>query len=110
MGYIIALASLFLIFAFMHYFTELNKNQKLTVILVLVSFITFAYIYNFYQNNQREKMYEIVVKYKQGKTIKCGRYDINSTNFSLSTGTYTFIGKENTPYYSIMISAYKCEN
>ena len=27
MGYIIALASLFLIFAFMHYFTELNKKE-----------------------------------------------------------------------------------
>ena len=109
MGYIIALASLFLIFAFMHYFTELNKNQKLTVILVLVSFIAFAYLYNTYQAKQQEKMYKIVVKYKQGKTIKCGKYDVNSTNFSLSTGTYTFIGKENTPFYSIMISAYECE-
>ena len=54
-------------------------------------------------------MYDIVIKYKQGKTIHCGRYDVNSTLFSLSTGTYTFIGKEKTPYYAVMISAYDCE-
>ena len=109
MGYIIALASLLLIFAFMHYFTELNKNQKITITSILVGFIAFAYLYNTYQAKEQEKMYEIVVKYKQGKTIKCGKYDVNSTNFSLSTGTYTFIGKEKTPFYSIMISAYECK-
>lgn len=108
MGYIVALVVVGLIFALMHYFTELTKQQKTIISSTLIVFIAFAYIYNLYKKNEQEKMLNIVVKYKQGKTIRCGKYDVNKTNFSLSTGTYTFIGKENTPYYAVMISAYEC--
>ncbi len=109
MGYIVALIVVGILFALMHYFTELTKQQKTVISLVLVVFIAFAYIYNYYKQQEQEKMLNIVVLYKQGKTIKCGKYDVNQTNFSLSTGTYTFIGKENTPFYAIMISAYECD-
>ncbi len=109
MGYITAIAIVLILFMLMHYFTELTHTQKITITATLLGFILFAWGYNLYKAKEREKMYDIVIKYKQGKTIHCGKYDVNATNFSLSTGTYTFIGKEKTPYYAVMISAYDCE-
>ncbi len=109
MGYITAIVIVAILFILLHYFTELTHMQKLTIVTTLLSFILFAWGYNLYKAKERQKMYDIVIKYKQGKTIHCGRYDVNSTLFSLSTGTYTFIGKEKTPYYAVMISAYDCE-
>ncbi len=109
MGYIYALVVIALLFIALHYLTELNHKQKLIFSGVLSSFVLFAYLYNTYKDKERQKMLNIVVHYKQGKTTHCGKYDVNSTNFSLSTGTYTFIGKENTPYYAVMISAYECK-
>jgi len=108
-AYIYALIILTLFLAFLHYFTELNNQQKATIFGVLGTLILFAYLYNTYKAKEQEKMYEIVVRYKQGKTIHCGNYDINSSTFTLSTGTYTFIGKKDTPYYAVMVSAYDCE-
>ena len=109
MGYLSALIAIALFLTLLHYFTELNKQQKLIISMVLSSFVLFAYLYNTYKAKEQEKMYGIVVRYKQGKTIHCGKYDINSSNFTLSTGTYTFIGKKDTPYYSVMVSAYDCD-
>ena len=109
MGYITAIAIVLILFMLMHYFTELTHTQKITITATLLGFILFAWGYNLYKAKEREKMYDIVIKYKQGKTIHCDKYDVNATNFSLSTGTYTFIGKEKTPYYAVMISAYDCE-
>ena len=109
MGYIYALIIIVFLFIALHYFTELTHKQKLMVGGTLSIFVLFAYIYNTYQDMQRQKMLDIVIKYKQGKTIHCKNYDVNQTTFSLSTGTYTFIGKEGTEFYSIMVSAYECE-
>jgi hypothetical protein len=108
-GYIYALVVVALVFVILHYFTELSHKQKIAFSTVLSSFVLFAYMYNSYKKHEQEKMLQIVITYKQGKTIHCGKYDVNATNFSLSTGTYTFIGKENTPYYAVMVSAYNCE-
>jgi hypothetical protein len=108
-GYLYTLIIGAVLISLIHFYTEFSKKQKIIIISVFLSFLSFAYIYNTYQDIQREKMLDIVIKYKQGKTVKCKNYDVNSTNFSLSIGTYTFIGKENTPYYSIMISAYNCK-
>lgn len=77
--------------------------------MVLFIIIYSAISYNTYQNNQRTKLLNVVTKYNQGKTIKCNGRDINATTYSLSIGTYTFIGKENTPHYAEMISVTSCE-
>lgn len=109
MAYIYGLIIVGLLFLAMHYFTELTTKQKVSAALILVIIIMSAVAYNKYQDLQREKMLEIVVKYEQGKTIRCGKRDVNSTMYSLSIGTYTFIGKKNTPYYAEMIDAFTCK-
>ena len=109
MAYIYGLIIVALLFSALHYFTELNKSQKLIIGAVLLFIILGAIAYNKYNQSQREKMLNIIIKYKQGKTIQCNGVDVNSSMYSLSVGTYTFIGKKNTPYYAEMISAITCE-
>jgi len=108
-AYIYGLIIVTLLFLALHYFTELNRSQKLIIGAFLVTVILGAIAYNKYNQAQRDKMLNAIVKYKQGKTITCNGVAVNATTYSLSIGTYTFIGKKNTPHYAEMISASTCE-
>lgn len=108
MGYIFGLLIVVLLFLAMNYFTELDKKQKLIITVILLAVIGFGIFYNKYNEAQSQKMLECVLKFNQNKTIVCNGIDVNKTNFTLSIGTYTFIGKENTKYFEQMISATSC--
>ncbi len=109
MDYLAGLVVAGLLFLSLHYFTELNKSQKINTSLFVLILILLAVAYNSYNEKQRDKMLEAVLHYKQGKTIRCNGEDINSSTYSLSIGTYTFIGKKETPNYAEMISASSCQ-
>jgi len=108
-AYIISLVVLALIFLAMHYFTELAKLHKITITSLLFVVIYSAIAYNTYSSEQSKKLLNTITKFKQGKTLKCFNKDVNQTHYSLSVGTYTFIGKKETPYYGEMISASECQ-
>ena len=109
MAYLYGLLIVALLSLAIHYFTELETKQKLMIAALLLIAIFGAVSYNNYQDAQREKMLEVIVKYKQGKTINCNGREVNASTYSLSIGTYTFIGKKNTPHYAEMIDAYQCQ-
>ncbi len=109
MAYIGGLIIVGLFFLALHYFTELTKNQKIIISASLLGIILSAILYNNYMAQEQEKMLNIVTAFNQGKTVKCNGVDVNAKNYTLSIGTYTFIGKENTPIYGQMISASSCE-
>lgn len=109
MAYIFGLVVVAFLFLSMHYFTELTKSQKAIATAVILAVVLSAIAYNSYSDKQREKMLDVVRKFQQGKTVKCNAQDVNNSNFTLSIGTYTFIGKQNTPQFNKMISASQCE-
>ena len=109
MAYIYGFILVAFLFSALQYFTELNQSQKFFIGAVLLVIIFGAIGYNKYNQSQRDKMLGTIVKYKQGKTITCNGVDVNSSIYSLSIGTYTFIGKKNTPHYAEMVSAANCE-
>lgn len=109
MAYLFGLIIVALLFVVLHYFTELTKKQMLQVSGVVGAIILSAIAYNSYADAQREKMLRVVTKFEQGKSVLCGTKEVNATNYDLSVGTYTFIGKEKTPFYGEMISASSCE-
>ena len=109
MAYIAGLVIVGLFFLVLHYFTELTRTQKAFVSAIALAIVLFAISFNAYTDAQRDKMLSVVMKFNQNNTLKCNGIDVNSTNFTLSIGTYTFIGKENTPNYGQMISASRCE-
>ena len=109
MAYLVGLVIVGLFFLVLHYFTELTRIQKSVVTGVALLFVLFALAFNTYADTQRDKMLEVVARFNQNNTVKCEAVDVNNTNFTLSIGTYTFIGKEKTPFYGQMISVSKCE-
>jgi len=109
MAYLAGLIITGLFFLALHYFTELTKQQKIVATAITLTIILGAATYNSYTSTQQEKMMNVVLKFKQNKTVKCGDVDVNSSNYTLSIGTYTFIGKKDTPNYAQMISASTCE-
>jgi cytochrome c biogenesis factor len=108
-GYILGVVVVGFIFVSLHYFTELSKTYKISITSILLIVIFSAIAFNTYSNKQSQKLLETVKKFNQNKTIKCGKIDVNQSTFSLSVGTFTFIGKENTPYFEEMISASSCQ-
>ena len=109
MAYAAGIVIVGLFFLVLHYFTELTKTQKALVTAIVLAIVLSAIAFNAYSNSQRDKMLNVVMKFNQNKTVKCDKTDVNNINYTLSTGTYTFIGKKDTPNYGQMISASTCE-
>ena len=109
MTFIIGLIVVGLFFLALHYFTEFDNMQKIYIIIIVLSILSIAVMYNEYTKQENQKMLDAVRKYKQGKTLHCDGKDVNSSTYTLSVGTYTFIGREGTPNYSEMISASTCQ-
>jgi energy-coupling factor transporter transmembrane protein EcfT len=108
-AYIAGLVIVGFFFLALHYFTELTRHQKTMVTAVVLIIVLGAVTFNAYSNAQRDKMLNVVLKFNQNKTVQCNGVDVNNSNYTISIGTYTFIGKENTPNYAQMISAASCE-
>ena len=109
MAYIIGLVVVGLFFLALNYLTEFTRTQKISVSTALLAIILMAISFNTYNNNKDQHVLDIAMKFNQGKTIKCEGLDINTSFYGLSTGTYTFIGKDNTANSGKMISASVCE-
>jgi len=109
LAYILGLVIVALFFLSMHYFTELNKKQKLTTTTILLFIIFSAIAFNTYSSAQRENMMAVVTAFNQNKTVDCDGVKVNNKLYDLSTGTFTFIGRQDTPQYGQMISASSCK-
>ena len=109
MAYIAGLVVVSFFFLALHYFTELTKHQKIIVTATVLVIVLSAIAFNTYSNAQRNKMLNVVMKFKQNKTVTCNGMNVNNSDYTISIGTYTFIGKENTSNYGQMISASDCE-
>jgi hypothetical protein len=109
MSYILGLVAVGVLFLILHNMTELDKKQKTVFIIFLLGLIASMYLYNVYTDYQREKIIDIVLKYKQDKSLTCKGIKVDKTNFSYSVGTQTFIGLKGTPHYGRLISASECQ-
>ena len=109
MAYIAGIVIVGLLFLTLHYFTELTHKQKALVSALVLAVVLSAVAFNTYTNAKTKRMLSAVMKFNQHKDIECDGVIVNDTNFTLSIGTYTFIGKENTQNYAQMISASTCK-
>ena len=109
MAYILGLVVVALFFLSMHYFTELNHKQKLATTALSLLIIFGAIAFNTYASAQRDNMMAVVTAFNQNKTVECDGIKVNKKVYDLSTGTFTFIGRKNTPNYGQMISASSCK-
>jgi len=110
MAYIIGLLVIALLFIALHYFTETTKQQKIFITVIFFLTVLGAIAFNSYTEYQRKNMLNIVMEFNQNKTVHCNGFDINNSNFTLSIGTYTFIGKENSQYFGEMVGVVECRS
>lgn len=109
MGYALWFGLVALVFALMHYFTELSGKQKGVISLIVAMIIATAIAYNIQSDREREKVVSIEQKYRSGETLVCHGIDVNTTTFDYSVGTQSFIGLKETPHYQQIINVRECE-
>jgi len=109
MAFIIGLVVVALFFLALHYFTEFDHMQKVYITIIVLSILSLIVMFDQYTKVQDQKMRDATLKFQQNKTLNCEGVEVNSTFYTLSVGTHTFIGKENTPNSGSMISASNCE-
>ena len=109
MAYILGLVIVALFFGVMHFFTELDVKQKMTATVLVLVFIMGALLYNNLQNSNAEHVRDVMLRYNQGENLRCGDLDVTKITFSLSVGTQTFIGRQESTHAGKMVAASECE-
>jgi hypothetical protein len=107
-AYLFGLIVVVLLLVVLHYFTELNARQKGGAVFVLALLVGGAIAYNNYTEAQSAHERDIELRYNQGETVVCDGIEVNASNFSLSIGTQTFIGKEGSGHYNRMFRVSEC--
>lgn len=108
MSYIVGIIVVALIFTALHYFTELTLKQKVASSVIFLVIVLGAIWYNSNSAAYSAHIRNVEIRYNQGKTLHCEGIDVNSSNFSYSVGTQTFIGKKESPYFDQMIRLERC--
>ncbi len=108
MGYVYVLAIILVLGFVLHYFTLIPIKQKIIILTIVLAITAGAVAYNNHTKQQEQKILDIVTRFKQGKTIQCQEGNISTKYYTLSLGTFTFIGKPNTPYFDQMVNIQSC--
>src|SRR3989338_3995521 len=109
MGYLVWFGIVALVFALLHYFTELSGKQKGIISLVVTLIITAAIMYNVSMDRDRAKVSEVELKYQQGETLVCLGIEVNNSTFGYSVGTQSFVGNRGGKHYQQIINARECQ-
>lgn len=109
MAYIFGVILVLILFVVMHFFTEMTLKQKLTATGIFALFTLGAYLYNYQSEERRLHLERVMLKFNNGETISCNSHDVNSTEFSYSSGTQTFLGKKESKMYGRIISLDSCQ-
>lgn len=109
MAYLLGIILTLILFSAFYFFTEIPLKQKLMIFSSFTILILGAIYFNNLEAKQRDKISNMVILFQQGKNIQCNTMEVNSSNFTLSVGTFTFIGKRDTPYFGQMFSLSKCQ-
>ena len=109
MGYVLWFGIVALLFAWMHYFTELRGTHKAIISAIVALLVSGAIAYNIAADRDREQVTEIEQKYRSGETLVCNGVEVNATTFGYSVGTQSFVGNKGTRYYQQIFNARECE-
>ena len=108
MSYLYVAAVIALLYAGMHFFTEMTHRQKLAVAGTLLVIIAAAVAYNRSVDASQEHLRAVILKFNQHQTLDCGGVEVNDRTFTLSVGTHSFIANEGTQYAGQIFNAAGC--
>lgn len=88
----------------------LSKKSKAVVLVLIVAIFGAAFYYTQATQNTQNTSLELLRAYEQGKSLKCGEYEVNSSNFGFEYGTQSFVAKRGAKNYEgVILDIKKCE-
>ncbi len=72
---------------------SLNRRSKFVVSVVGLALLALATIFQFWENRSNLNRVDLLEAFSQGKTLNCGKFEVNATRFNYEYGTSTFVAK-----------------
>ena len=69
---------------------KISKGVKALVSAVLVAILVCVYFYEQNLSRNEDAISKLVSDFKQGKTLKCGEYNVSAEKFNYEFGTASF--------------------
>ena len=89
---------------------KISKGVKALVSAVLVAILVCVYFYEQNLSKNEDTISKLVTDFKQGKTLKCGEYNVSSEKFNYEFGTASFLPKrEFSDLSGLIVPITSCE-
>ena len=89
---------------------KISKGVKALVSAVLVAILVCVYFYEENLSKNEDAISKLVSDFKQGKTLKCGEYNVSSEKFNYEFGTASFLAKrEFSDLSGVIVPIKSCE-
>lgn len=98
-----------LLYAVMHFFTQMSHRQKLQVSAGLLLVVAAAAAWNGYTDRKQAHVRSVILKFNQHKRLECAGVEVDDRNYTLSIGTQSFIAKAGSPHAGQIFDAAGCQ-
>ena len=89
---------------------KISKGVKVLVSAVLVAILVCVYFYEQNLSKNEDTISKLVSDFKQGKTLKCGEYNVSAEKFNYEFGTASFLPKrEFSDLSGVIVPIKSCE-
>ena len=89
---------------------KISKGVKVLVSAVLVAILVCVYFYEDNLSKNEDAISKLVSDFKQGKTLKCGEYNVSAEKFNYEFGTASFLAKrEFSDLSGVIVPIKSCE-
>ena len=89
---------------------KISKGVKALVSAVLVAILICVYFYEENLSKNEDAVSKLVSDFKQGKTLKCGEYNVSAEKFNYEFGTASFLAKrEFSDLSGVIVPIKSCE-
>ncbi|WP_149717196.1 hypothetical protein [Campylobacter concisus] len=89
---------------------KISKGIKALVSAVLVAILACVYFYEENLSKNEDAISKLVSDFEQGKTLKCGDYNVSNKKFNYEFGTASFLPKrEFNEFSGVIVPIKSCE-
>ena len=89
---------------------KISKGVKALVSAVFVVILVCVYFYEENLSKNEDAVSKLVSDFKQGKTLKCGDYNVSNKKFNYEFGTASFLPKrEFNEFSGVIVPIKSCE-
>lgn len=88
----------------------ISKKSKAVILALLALIFGGVYFFTLNSQNAQNESTELLLAYEQGKSLKCGAFEVNASNFGFEYGTQSFVAKKGAKEFAgQIISIKECE-